>query len=213
MILTEDEAEAAEAGGEPGELGDLGELGEDIGDELGDLGSSTEEQSDDDFLLTPLEEVATEESDSGSQVIALDEDVEFEEAAPGTSGIGAGLLEDDLGEGLGAATLGSEALAPAPMQTTAAGEMAATAAGAPAAGPTVPEATFSGWNVLALSLRRVAAAGRHVHVRPVAKHVELEPALWRQQQPDGHGAKLVRGLKSPQAGEQLIANCESLILR
>ena len=49
-----------------------------------------------------------EESDSGSQVIALDGDVEFDEAAPelefrcGLEARGGGLLEDDLGEGLGA---------------------------------------------------------------------------------------------------------------
>ena len=159
MILTEDEAEAAErpaaaeADDELGDLGELGEelggdLGDELGGELGDLGAATEEQSDDDFLLTPLEEAGVEESDSGSQVIALDEDVEFEEAAPGASGIGAGLLEDDLGEGLGAATLGSEALAPAPMQTTV--QEMAPAGGPAAAGATVPEATFSGWNVAAL---------------------------------------------------------------
>ena len=68
-------------------------------------------QSDDDFLLTPLEEAGAEESDSGSQVIALEGDVEFEEAGPGASGVdsaeapadsGGGLLEEDLGEGLGA---------------------------------------------------------------------------------------------------------------
>ena len=72
---------------------------------------AAEEESEDDFLLTPLEESAAEESDSGSQVIALEGDVEFEEAGAGASGVmteeesdefGAGLLEEDLGEGLGA---------------------------------------------------------------------------------------------------------------
>ena len=43
-------------------------------------GDRANRDSDDDFLLTPLEEAAGEESDSGSQVIALESDVEFEEA-------------------------------------------------------------------------------------------------------------------------------------
>jgi len=90
---------------------------------------AAEEQSDDDFLLTPLEEAGTEESDSGSQVIALEGDVEFEEMGGAVAslddggdlggGMG-GLLEEDLGEGLGAAaSLGSAAA------TTSVGQMAA----------------------------------------------------------------------------------------
>jgi hypothetical protein len=125
MILTEDEAAA----------GDAGKSG------------IAEQQSDDDFLLTPLEEAGSEESDSGSQVIALDDDVEFEEAGPGISGVGTleggGLLEDDLGEQLGAAgALGAAALTPAPAQQTAAA--AATAA--------APETPFSGWNIVSLAM-------------------------------------------------------------
>jgi len=145
MILTEDEADAGTGAAAADD--DLG-LGGDLGDELGDLGgAASDEQSDDDFLLTPLEEASAEESDSGSQVIALDEDVEFEEAAPGTSGIGGGLLEDDLGAGLGGATLSSEALSPVATHSAAPVGM-----GGPAvAGATVPEATFSGWNVLSLA--------------------------------------------------------------
>lgn len=115
---------------------------------LSDIGG--EEQSDDDFLLTPLEEAGVEESDSGSQVIALDSEVEFDEAGAGVAslegdegGLGGGMLEEDLGEGLGsAAALGDAALAPA------AGRAAATAgaAGAFAA----PEPAYSGWNVVSL---------------------------------------------------------------
>ena len=115
MILTEDEAAAASDAG----------------------AADADEQSDDDFLLTPLEEAGTEESDSGSQVIALDEDVEFEDAALEPAG---GLLEDDLGEGLGAAAaLGGAALAPAPTQTMA-----------PAAAAL--EESFTGWNVASLAM-------------------------------------------------------------
>jgi excisionase family DNA binding protein len=138
MILTEDEADAAAVGGSAGISG-LGDLG---GDASGD------DQSDDDFLLTPLEEGAAEESDSGSQVIALDDDVEFEDAGPGSLDAGGGLLEDDLGEGLGGGGLSSAALAPAPLS----GMAAAAAAGPAAAAAPAPEAPFSGWNVLSLAL-------------------------------------------------------------
>ncbi|HTM54495.1 MAG TPA: helix-turn-helix domain-containing protein [Pirellulales bacterium] len=118
---------------------------------------AAKEQSDDDFLLEPLEEAAGEESDSGSQVIALDSEVEFEEAAPGVSGVGGeiagdlgGLLADDLGEGLGGG-LGAGALTPAATTGLAA---AAAASAAPGAGAvaTVPDAVFSGWNVASLVL-------------------------------------------------------------
>jgi excisionase family DNA binding protein len=116
-------------------------------------GAAADEQSDDDFLLAPLEEAGTEDSDSGSQVIALDSDVEFDEATPGVSSISAeapdamgGLLEEDLDAGLGAAALGSSALT-----ATGAATMAA-AAGAPAAAYTAPEEVYSGWNIASLSL-------------------------------------------------------------
>ncbi|HEV3138834.1 MAG TPA: helix-turn-helix domain-containing protein [Pirellulales bacterium] len=106
-------------------------------------------QSDDDFLLTPLEEAGAEESDSGSQVIALEGDVEFGEAdASGGVGTleaaeGMGLLEEDLGEGLGAAALGAAALTPTAAQMAAA---------APGGAMQAPEAPFSGWNVASLAM-------------------------------------------------------------
>ena len=56
------------------------ELGEDDMLELDDAISLEDEQSDDDFMLTPVEDAADEESDSGSQVIALDSE-EFEDSA------------------------------------------------------------------------------------------------------------------------------------
>ena len=134
------------------------ELGEDEDDLLGNVAApaaakkvaAPQEQSDDDFLLAPLEEASAEESDSGSQVIALEGEVEFEEAGPGISTIGGempeaggGLLEEDLDVGLGGG-LSGVALSPA-----AAPAMAA--AGGPAPGAlTVPDAVFSGWNVASL---------------------------------------------------------------
>ena len=112
MIVTEDEAGEA----------DTGE-------------AAVEEQSDDDFLLTPLEEAGGEESDSGSQVIALDEEVAFEDAAAETAVLepAGGLLEEGLEEGLGVAEgLGATALSPAATQMS------------PAAPAAAPEAPFSG---------------------------------------------------------------------
>lgn len=120
---------------------------------------AAEPDSDDDFLLAPLEEAGVEESDSGSQVIALDSEVEFDEAGPSVSGItselqevqessGGGLLDDDLEAGLGAA-LGGSALTPAASSPGLAA--AAAAAGAPAA-TAAPQEVFSGWNVASLVL-------------------------------------------------------------
>jgi hypothetical protein len=118
-------------------------------------GAAAEPAADDDFLLTPPDEAGAEESDSGSQVIAVEDDVTFDEAA--ISGIGSesglgGMLDeglgDDLGEGLGAAAeLSAAALTPAAAP-------AAGAATAPMIGPAgvyrAAEPPFSGWNVASL---------------------------------------------------------------
>lgn len=90
------------------------------GDSSGTLGDSAdfdsdavmELQSEDEFLLTPLEESIDDESqDSGSQVIALDSDSDFDDASPTVMGspdaVGAALLEpDEAGVGFGAPDLG-----------------------------------------------------------------------------------------------------------
>jgi hypothetical protein len=112
---------------------DLGEediisLDEDVSDE------SVELKSDDDFLLTPIEDAA-DESDSGSQVIALDSEEEFS----GGFGSSPALLEEDLSA---AAPLVAPGLAPA----------AALAAGAamPSAGY-VAEPPYSFANIATLA--------------------------------------------------------------
>ncbi|HEX7376741.1 MAG TPA: helix-turn-helix domain-containing protein [Pirellulales bacterium] len=105
------------------------------GDSSGTLGDSAdfdsdavmELQSEDEFLLTPLEESMDDESqDSGSQVIALDSDTDFDDATPTVMGSadafgGAGLLEADdaggpagFGADLGAAVAVAPGLAVAP---------------------------------------------------------------------------------------------------
>ena len=82
-----------ELGGSAVELLELGEA---------DMAGATQLKSDDDFLLTPVQEdVVPDESDSGSQVIALDseEDLSSGAFAPASSGMVA-MLEEDTGEGV-----------------------------------------------------------------------------------------------------------------
>jgi excisionase family DNA binding protein len=86
LSLSSDSMEALELG----EDTDLVSLEED---------APTELKTDDDFLLTPLQETAEEDSESGSQVIALDTDSEGDDAATMVAGEGAGMaamLDEDL---------------------------------------------------------------------------------------------------------------------
>jgi len=79
------------------------ELGEDDMIELdnpSDLDSPTELKADEDFLLTPLDESGDEDSESGSQVIALDAAAGGEDAtmiAVGDAPMAA-MLDEDLGD-------------------------------------------------------------------------------------------------------------------
>ena len=140
------------------------ELGEDdmisLTDDAPDLDAPTELKTDDDFLLTPLEDMGDEEdSESGSQVIALD-DAEGDEAAAlspamdmDAGGGMAAMLEEDLGAqptDMMGAGLGMDVGAGAGM---AAGPGAMTQ-GAPLydSTMTLPEAPYSIWNILGLSL-------------------------------------------------------------
>jgi hypothetical protein len=123
------------------------ELGEDdmilLDEQTGDPDAATQLKADDDFLLTPLEEAGGEESDSGSQVIALDADVEFDEGAATMLGsgppVGVAALEDDLGEPLGGGleSVAGPGLSPAPA-------MAAVSAG--------PDIVFAPWNIAFLAI-------------------------------------------------------------
>ena len=147
---------------EPLELGESDssaalQLGEDdmisLGEEA-DTDAPTELKTDDDFLLTPLEEAADEESESGSQVIALDTEGEGDEAATMIAGSGAGggmaaMLDEDLsaqpGADFGIAGADAAGLGVQP---------GAAAQGAPLTQPgaALPEAPYSIWNVLSLAL-------------------------------------------------------------
>ncbi len=126
------------------------ELGED--DLLGmasDVGSGL--KSEDDFQLTPMEDLAdTEDSESGSQVIALDTEDEGDEAATmvGAGSPVAGLLDEDLGAEPGLAAM--PAMSAATELGLAGPDDALAAGGAGAAA--LPEAPYSIWNILSLVL-------------------------------------------------------------
>ncbi len=120
---------------QPLELGDSSADSFDLGDEdiisLDEGGGEDQRKSDEDFLLTPIEDSSAEPA-SGSQVIALDAEEEF------TGGFGSSpaMLEEDLASS-------------APLVTPGLGPAAALA-GAPVMTQASYEAPFSGWNVTVL---------------------------------------------------------------
>ena len=120
---------------QPLQLGDSSADSFDLGDEdiisLDEVGGDEKRKSDDDFLLTPIED-STEAPASGSQVIALDAEEEF------TGGFGSSpaMLEEDLTE---SAPLVTPGLTPA-----------AALAGAPVMTQASYEAPYSGWNITVL---------------------------------------------------------------
>jgi hypothetical protein len=126
------------------------ELGEDdmilLDEQTGDPDAATQLKADDDFLLTPLEETGGEESDSGSQVIALDAEGDFDESAATMLGSGmSGLTAlDDDGEGLGAGVGDLGGIGAGPGATPAHALMSTVAAG--------PEMTFAGWQIAFLAI-------------------------------------------------------------
>lgn len=135
LALDDISLELGGSGVESLELGEAEEhlvLEEDPSDE-----AVTALKAEDDFSLTPLGDMAGEESDdSGSQVIALDS-------------------AGDMGEGieaiLGDAGVGAAILQPAEGLPGEAGPMVDIGGVGPTAGiPTVPDTTFSGWNVAGL---------------------------------------------------------------
>lgn len=108
--------------------------------------SPTQLKSDDDFLLTPMGDA--DEEESGSQVIALEGEPDFDDAAStmlgGRSAASGGvMLEESLDDAFEAAPLGAGAPAPA------AGLAATTAIAMPTQAIETP---YSVWNVLSLML-------------------------------------------------------------
>lgn len=125
------------------------ELGEDESSsvslaETADPEMATQLKADDDFLLTPVEETGEGDTDSGSQVIALDTD-EFDQTAPTMLGgnLAAPLLEEE-GQPMGGVDMAGAGVGPgyAPL-----GGVAPTMA--PMIGE-APETPYTIWNVLLL---------------------------------------------------------------
>ncbi|MGB6042479.1 MAG: hypothetical protein WBF93_04900 [Pirellulales bacterium] len=124
-------------------------LGEDdmitLGDDLAGASGATELKMDDDFLLTPLDDGDDDLSESGSQVIPLDETgIGYDQSAATMLNVegqaGMDILEEDLSDA----------------QTMIGGVAAASPLGVPqpAVGvmmqPVLPEAPYSVWNLLSL---------------------------------------------------------------
>jgi excisionase family DNA binding protein len=110
-------------------------------------------KSEDDFQLTPMEEGGEgEESESGSQVIALDTESESEDAATliASGGSMTAMLEEDVG-GLPAA--GAALLAPAAGEAgLATGDALALDSGLVHPALALPEAPYTIWNIVSLVL-------------------------------------------------------------
>lgn len=113
-------------------------------------------KSEDDFQLTPMEDLADfDDSESGSQVIALDTESEGDEAATmvASGPRVAGLLDDDMGgdhAGMGLAAM--------PLATAGATELGLAGPGDGmgvagfAGAAALPEAPYSIWNIVSLVL-------------------------------------------------------------
>ncbi|NQU23238.1 MAG: helix-turn-helix domain-containing protein [Candidatus Nealsonbacteria bacterium] len=145
-LSLEEPLELAGSGVESLELGedDMIELAEEA-----DTDAPTELKTDDDFLLTPLEEVGDDDSsESSSQVIALDTG---SEGFGGAAGGMAAMLDEDL-----SAQPDGELGFGSPMDAAAMGAQAggfADGAQLPVGGGmTLPEAPYSGWNIASLAL-------------------------------------------------------------
>lgn len=135
------------------------ELGEDdmlTFSEEADTESPTALKTDDDFLLTPMEDSGEEDSESGSQVIALDGEVGGDEAATMVaSRPGPAMLEEDLaalGAAPGATGPAAGPLGPAPAAPTMPLAPTPGLDAALAAQAALPEAPYTVWNVLSLAL-------------------------------------------------------------
>ncbi len=131
------------------------ELGED--DLLGmasDVGPVSGLKGEDDFQLTPMEELSDgEDSESGSQVIALDTEGEGDEAATMVASSGtpvAAMLDEDLGA---EPTLSAMPLTAAATDLGLAGpEDALALGGFGSSAAALPEAPYSVWNIVSLVL-------------------------------------------------------------
>lgn len=120
-------------------------------DEAADPDQATQLKADDQFLLSPGDAMVDDESDSGSQVIALEDSEGFDQDAATMLGAGdAGLLTEDAFAAMPVDALGAAAIG---TQATAMPGMTGGAVSQPVyVQVPVVEAPYSIWNVLSLSL-------------------------------------------------------------
>ena len=164
-ILLIDPSDSGLALDKPFDLGAGSDPSMQTSDYVADTGDLGELKADDDFLLTPLEEASEDESDSGSQVIMLETEGEFDDAtatllASQVPGLSASMLEEEspLG-GLGDSPAGT-------------GRAAAGAAGAPMMMvPAKAETPFSALQVLGLAACTIAVAMCGIMLHDVVRNM------------------------------------------
>jgi hypothetical protein len=162
-ILLIDPSDSGLSLDKPFDLGDGSDPSMQTSDYVADTGDLGELRADDDFLLTPLEEAAEDESDSGSQVIMLETEGEFDDAtatllASQVPGLGASMLEEE-------SPLGG--LGDAPTTRAAAG----AAGGAPMMMPARAETPFSALQVLGLAACTIAVAMCGIMLHDVVRNM------------------------------------------
>ena len=116
-------------------------------------GSSPALRTDDDFQLTPMPDSEADDSESGSQVIALDTEGEGDERATmiGSSSAMAAMLDEDLSVEPSLGLRGGGSMAALPLDDMT---MGVQPVGTPMIQPVaaLPEAPYSVWNVVSLIL-------------------------------------------------------------
>lgn len=138
---------------QPLDLGGVGDESLELGDDdMLLVGSSPALKTDDDFLLTPLEEAAEgDESESGSQVIALDTEGDAAAAMMGGGDSMAAMLDEDLS---GPAPLDLSMDAPLEGSPVLGPQPGGFSEGVPLAQPSGSvsyEAPYTGWQIAGLA--------------------------------------------------------------
>jgi hypothetical protein len=132
-----------------------------LDDELGSLSDDAALQQDEEFLLSPSDEMLGDESsDSGSQVIALDDSGAFE-SDPDVAVVDSGeqmLVEDEGGL--------ESALEPIDDDVVTMASSVPSAAGAAA-----PEIPYTAWNILSLVLVMMLLAGAGVLMADIVRNM------------------------------------------
>ena len=159
------------------------------------IGGELEAQRND-FQLTPLEEADEgEDSESGSQVIALDTEGEGDDAATMIGGGAAAMLDEDLSTepfGVGGMPMTAPGMASAAAMTGQTGDM--TLGGQPAV--YLPEAPYTIWNIVGLVLCTLVLILVGMMMYDLLQNMWTWDAGPSAQQPDhGHDPGLVREVR------------------